>query len=92
MDTCNPANLDKDDTWYLPESYLGILWDDVFQRLVVYLWYLELFYLEQKSLDNLAKLGLIDEGDCNADLSGVIVANEDDLEEILIENREYPCQ
>ena len=29
-------------TWALPESYLALLWDDVIQRVIVYLWYLRL--------------------------------------------------
>ena len=90
--TCvpDPNKFKPENTWFIPESYLGVLWDDVFQRLIVYLWYLELFYLEQKSAGNLAKLGLIDEGDCNQDLRGEIVTEVDELLAILKINRDYP--
>ena len=44
-------------TWAIPESYLGILWDDVFQRMIVYLWFLDLSEAERKERQNNANSG-----------------------------------
>ena len=39
---CNTCEKLSDVTWAIKESQLGILWDSVFQRIIVYLWYLEM--------------------------------------------------
>ena len=44
-------------TWAIPESYLGMLWDDVFQRMIVYLWFLELSEAERKERQGNAQPG-----------------------------------
>lgn len=43
LQTCNDCTDQLTEIeWAIPESLLGIFWDDVFQRIIVFKWYLEL--------------------------------------------------